>query len=342
MTMQSFQFLLSFLSIVNVVSTDNNFLTGANDILVVKDEFGEMRASPFSVQFGKKDIWLPRSGHIVKLEVNNVEVPVTMVLDSEGQGYFPTQEKDKRKRQYRFWSALLGFGEPQDKHRTSTATNDQLSQLGLSPGLNSLYYKVTTESGSEVTVGCIIHLINNTRKLIVSDIDGTVTRSNIRGFILPVLGLSDWKHEGVVDLYSRISDQGYQMLYLTNRPIGQSSLTRDYMHSLTNGDRKMPLGPVMLQVESLIGAIQTEVFQEQPEVNKIAALSRIRGLFTQNPFYAGFGNKAWDILAYKALNINPDLIYNVGEDSVLYNEGTGISSNYTQIIKRVPELFPEY
>ena len=32
------------------------------------------------------------------------------------------------------------------------------------------------------------------------DFDGTVTKSNIRGLLLPALGLSDWKHGGVVEL----------------------------------------------------------------------------------------------------------------------------------------------
>ena len=64
---------------------DNNFLTGANDIIAVVDEDGDIKASPFNVQFGKKDIWLPRAGHVVSLEVNKVAVPVGMVLDSAGQ-----------------------------------------------------------------------------------------------------------------------------------------------------------------------------------------------------------------------------------------------------------------
>ena len=67
----------------------------------------------------------------------------------------------------------------------------------------------------------------------MSDIDGTVTKSNVRGFVLPVLGLSDWKHQvfhllptifqtclrtqGVVELYSKIADQGYTIMFLTNR-----------------------------------------------------------------------------------------------------------------------------
>ena len=42
------------------VRCDTNLLTGANDILVARGEDGDLYATPFSVQFGKKDIWLPR------------------------------------------------------------------------------------------------------------------------------------------------------------------------------------------------------------------------------------------------------------------------------------------
>ena len=59
--------------------------------------------------------------------------------------------------------------------------------------------------------------MNITAKLVVSDIDGTVTRSEIQGMLLPALGLSDWKHTGVVELYRKIADQGYHIVYLTNR-----------------------------------------------------------------------------------------------------------------------------
>merc|ERR1711963_904232 len=105
-----------------LVKADNNFLTGANDVIAVKrsEEGGgdvDINASPFAVQFGKKDIWLPRSGHQVKVTVNNVPAPSrAMVLDSTGTAYFPTQEQPGG-RQYRFWTALLGMGEPAPQHR---------------------------------------------------------------------------------------------------------------------------------------------------------------------------------------------------------------------------------
>ena len=34
-----------------------------------------------------------------------------------------------------------------------------------------------------------------------------------------------------------------------------------------------------------------QVITGQPEVNKMVALSKIKGLFPDNPFVAGFGNK---------------------------------------------------
>lgn len=319
---------------------DNNFLTGANDIIAVRDQQGDMFASPFTVQFGKKDIWLPRSGHQVTMEVNNLPVGLSMVLDSEGQGYFHTLGQTGG-RQYRFWTALLGFGEPPRKQRTNSATPSQLSQLGLHPGPNPIQYRVVTESGSEVTTEACIHLLNYTAQFVVSDIDGTVTKSNVRGFLLPALGLSDWKHTGVVELYDKIASQGYTVLYLTNRPIGQSKLTRKYINSLEERQYMMPRGPILLQAVSLLGSIQTEVISGQPEVNKIASLSRIRGLFPgRDPFYAGFGNKPWDSLAYKAIGINPDRIFKIDEDSLIISEGTGLPANYTQMIRRVQDIFP--
>ena len=46
---------------------------------------------------GKKDIWLPRSGHTVDIYVNEFKTPVVMTLDSTGRGYFNTRDKQGRK-----------------------------------------------------------------------------------------------------------------------------------------------------------------------------------------------------------------------------------------------------
>ena len=66
--------------------------------------------------------------------------------------------------------------DPEPKLRTSSATPAQLEQLGLKSGMNSLEYRVETSTGTVVTSQANIFLLNNTAKIVVSDIDGTVTK----------------------------------------------------------------------------------------------------------------------------------------------------------------------
>lgn len=332
------RFLMAF-CVFSTSSADNNFLTGANDIVVVRDgTTGDLKASPFNIQFGKKDIWLPRAGHVVKIVINGLETTLEMTLDNNGQGYFPVRNTDSGRR-YRFWSALFGTADPAPEHKTMTATATQLELLTLKPGRNDVKFQVTT-SGSLHTISNNIYLINDTAKIVVSDIDGTITKSDIKGFIFPALGLSDWKHTGIVTLFSSLEARGYQLLYLTARPIGQSSTTHEYLNSLREGDKTMPEGPILLHFGSVINAIAEEVIRGTPEISKISKLNRVRGLFPSNPFYSAYGNKETDILAYKALNIDPDMIYKINEMSDITSEGNGVRTNFTQHINSVKQLYP--
>jgi phosphatidate phosphatase LPIN len=112
------------------------------------------------------------------------------------------------------------------------------------------------------------------------------------GQILPIIG-KDWSHSGVVQLYSNIKSNGYQILYLTARPIGQANMTRGYVSTLKQGDIIMPAGPVLMSPSRLLSAFNQEVILRRPEEFKIACLKDIRDLFPKHvqPFYAGFGNR---------------------------------------------------
>lgn len=48
----------------------------------------------------------------------------------------------------------------------------------------------------------------------ITDVDGTITRSDILGQLFPLFG-KDWSHKGVTQLYTAIKDNGYVFLYLT-------------------------------------------------------------------------------------------------------------------------------
>ena len=65
-------------------------------------------------------------------------------------------------------------------------------------------------------------------KVVISDIDGTITKSDVMGYIFPSIG-KDWTQEGVTKLYKKIHDNGYKFLYLSSRAIGQASMTKSYL-----------------------------------------------------------------------------------------------------------------
>ena len=59
--------------------------------------------------------------------------------------------------------------------------------------------------------------------MVISDIDGTITRSDVLGHVLPRVGL-DWSHLGITRLFTNICANGYQILFLSSRAIAQVHL----------------------------------------------------------------------------------------------------------------------
>lgn len=48
-----------------------------------------------------------------------------------------------------------------------------------------------------------IYFWDYTTKIVISDVDGTITKSDVLGHVLPRFG-SDWSHPGIVELYQKI------------------------------------------------------------------------------------------------------------------------------------------
>jgi len=63
-------------------------------------------------------------------------------------------------------------------------------------------------------------------------VDGTVTKSDILGHVLPRLGISDWAHSGIASLFTNIYKNGYRILYLSSRSIGYAGSTITYLKSI--------------------------------------------------------------------------------------------------------------
>jgi phosphatidate phosphatase LPIN len=61
-----------------------------------------------------------------------------------------------------------------------------------------------------------IYLLRWDTRLVVSDVDGTITRSDLLGHVLPTLGV-DWSHPGITQLFHNIDSNGYQIMFLSSR-----------------------------------------------------------------------------------------------------------------------------
>lgn len=83
------------------------------------------------------------------------------------------------------------------------------------------------------------------------------------GHVLPKFG-HDWSHPGCCELFTKIKANGYKVLYLTARAIGQAETTRDYITSLKQGENSLPEGPIVMSPDRLMRSFNREVIQKKP------------------------------------------------------------------------------
>jgi len=113
-----------------------------------------------------------------------------------------------------------------------------LKSFNLKYGKNTITYSVKTEYQGTSSLEAFIYLWPINTKIVISDIDGTITkfkfslvfffielfflffRSDVLGQLMPIVG-KKWCHQGVTKFFQNIKKNGYQILYLTARAIGQ-------------------------------------------------------------------------------------------------------------------------
>lgn len=65
----------------------------------------------------------------------------------------------------------------------------------------------------------------------------------------------DWTHHGVAKLYTDIARNGYKLLYLTSRAIGQADTTREYLRGISQNNCVLPEGPVIMSPDRLMTSL---------------------------------------------------------------------------------------
>ncbi|CUA69379.1 Phosphatidate phosphatase LPIN1 [Rhizoctonia solani] len=231
-----------------------------------------------------------------------------------------------------------------NKHyaKTLRLTSEQLKSLDLKKGANSITFSL---SSGVIACTARIFLWDAHDHIVISDIDGTITKSDALGHVFTMIG-RDWTHLGVAKLYTDIARNGYKIMYLTSRAIGQADSTRDYLKGIKQNNFQLPEGPVIMSPDRLMASLHREVIMRKPEVFKMACLRDIQRLFGneyRNPFYAGFGNRITDALSYRSVNVPSDRIFTIdssGEVKMELLELAGYKSSYIHMTDLVDQMFP--
>uniref|UniRef100_A0A8C9W2D9 phosphatidate phosphatase n=1 Tax=Scleropages formosus TaxID=113540 RepID=A0A8C9W2D9_SCLFO len=221
-------------------------------------------------------------------------------------------------------------------------STEQIASLKLKEGPNDVTFSITTQYQGTCRCQGTIYLWNWDDKVVISDIDGTITKSDVFGQILPQLG-KDWTHQGIAKLYHAVHKNGYKFLYCSARAIGMADMTRGYLHWVNDGGTILPRGPLMLSPSSLFSAFHREVIEKKPELFKIECLTDIKNLFQPNrePFYAAFGNRVNDVFAYKQVGVPVCRIFTVNPKGELIQEQSkGNKSSYSRLSELVEHVFP--
>uniref|UniRef100_A0A8C7KJK1 phosphatidate phosphatase n=1 Tax=Oncorhynchus kisutch TaxID=8019 RepID=A0A8C7KJK1_ONCKI len=221
-------------------------------------------------------------------------------------------------------------------------SSDQIVSLKLREGPNDVTFSITTQYQGTCRCEGTIYLWNWDDKVIISDIDGTITKSDVFGQILPQLG-KDWTHQGIAKLYHSVHENGYKFLYCSARAIGMADMTRGYLYWVNDRGTILPRGPLMLSPSSLFSAFHREVIEKKPEKFKIECLTDIKNLFYPNthPFYAAFGNRANDVFAYKQVGVPVCRIFTVNpKGELILEQSKGNKTSYGRLSELVEHVFP--
>ncbi|KIW08721.1 uncharacterized protein PV09_00664 [Verruconis gallopava] len=250
-----------------------------------------------------------------------------------GIGAVETHQVDSANRIRRDSDSAVGVSTPPDSPtldstthsqtksyaKTLRLTSDQLKQLNLKPGANPMTFTV-----NKSTCPAYLYLWRHDVPIVISDIDGTITKSDALGHLFNAIG-RDWTHAGVAKLYTDIANNGYNLLYLTSRSVGQADMTRNYLNGVVQEGYRLPRGAVIMSPDRTYAALRREVYLRKPEVFKMACLRDIMSLFQppgmenqsrpRTPFYAGFGNRITDAMSYRSVSIPSTRIFTINSNA---------------------------
>ncbi|RQM16284.1 hypothetical protein DD237_002845 [Peronospora effusa] len=162
-----------------------------------------------------------------------------------------------------------------------------------------------------------LHLWGPNESVVVVDLDGTLTISDVEGHIRTLrLGQYDFLHAGACDFFTKLHELGVRIVYLTARPLDWATASRAHLENAVQQSISLPPGVLITNSTGLTGALFTEVVNKTPHLFKIQVLNELQltlihaGRVVEHPvFVAGFGNRSTDIVAYEEVGMDRSLIF---------------------------------
>ena len=191
------------------------------------------------------------------------------------------------------------------KESPNQLSHSELAKLQLELGLNIIDYVVRERP--TVYLRGKVYLWPQSSKIVISDIDGTLTKSDLMGHVFQMFG-ADWTRGGVVYFFQRLEAKGYKILYLTARSLGQLDTTRDYLMQIRQENSTLPDGPLFLNPVGMMSALMSELAKKSKDF-KERVLNEINEMFDVNPFHSGIGNRLGDSIAYASVGIPREMIF---------------------------------
>lgn len=217
----------------------------------------------------------------------------------------------------------LYFYDVETTQHSRTPSSNILSMFDLKMGKNNV---TCIHFGSNLFKEFNIWRLERTDSLIVMDIDGTITKSDITGYIQTVyMGLFSHIHDGIVPFLNTLKDRyHYTIVYLTARPLIHQKETRMLLEGIKDSNgHTMPDGPLFPSKDKLLAALYREVISKTTVKMKSAVLVEINRVFRRagcpriTPFVLGVGNKEGDAFAYNLAGLNAEHILLIDKNSMI-------------------------
>jgi hypothetical protein len=237
----------------------------------------------------------------------------------------------------------------------------------LKPGRNDVRMQLMG-SRALFDVQTCFYLWDSRDKVVVCDIDGTVTRSDLLGYSAHLLGY-EYTHDGVTDVLTYLDEMGYKILFLTARPVTVADQTRKFLRAVgvtarDDGSQSvarllglhtsdtvlgLPDGALITTAERWVPAILIGLSPQGPAEFKSRVLREVAALFErEDAFAGGFGNRGTDAAAYLNAGIAEKRIFLIDEGSRV-QMGKPVDwgaipgrrfESYAALSTKLPDFFP--